>query len=99
MKFSGKWMELEKKIILSEVTEIQKGKYDMYTLINDISYKVKDNHATLHRSKYAKQEERLQQGIKWSWQTKARREQGGEREEEGTGDSDQVYREIGDSMF
>jgi hypothetical protein len=45
MKCVTKWMELEKKIILSEVTEIQKGKYDMYTLINDISYKVKDNHA------------------------------------------------------
>lgn len=31
MKFSGKWMELGKKIILSEVTKTQKGKYNMYS--------------------------------------------------------------------
>ena len=29
MKFDSKWMELE-KIILSEVTQIQKAKYGMY---------------------------------------------------------------------
>jgi hypothetical protein len=29
IKFSGKWMEL---VILSEVTQIQKNKYDMYLL-------------------------------------------------------------------
>jgi hypothetical protein len=33
MKFSGKCMELE-KIILSEVTQTQKDKYGMYTLIS-----------------------------------------------------------------
>ena len=31
MKFSGKWMELE-KIILSEVTQSQKDKHGMYSL-------------------------------------------------------------------
>ena len=33
MKFAGKWMELE-KIILSEVTQTQKDKYGMYSLIS-----------------------------------------------------------------
>ena len=33
MKFSGKCMELE-KIILSEVTQTQKDKYGMYSLIS-----------------------------------------------------------------
>jgi hypothetical protein len=33
MKFSGKWMGLEKQIILSEVTQTQKDKYGMYLLI------------------------------------------------------------------
>ena len=32
MKFAGKWMELE-KIILSEVTQTQKEKHVMYSLI------------------------------------------------------------------
>ena len=32
MKFVRKWMELE-EIILSEVTQIQKDKYGMYSLI------------------------------------------------------------------
>jgi hypothetical protein len=33
MKFAGKWMELE-DIILSEVTQSQRNKYGMYSLIN-----------------------------------------------------------------
>ena len=33
MKFSGKWMELE-NIILSEVTQTQKDKHGMYSLIS-----------------------------------------------------------------
>ena len=32
MKFAGKWMELKKKIILSEVTQTQKDKYSMHSL-------------------------------------------------------------------
>ena len=32
LKFAGKWMELE-EIILSEVTQSQKDKHDMYSLI------------------------------------------------------------------
>lgn len=32
MKFAVKWVELEKKIILSEVTETQKGKCGMWIL-------------------------------------------------------------------
>ena len=34
MKFAGKWMELEKEIILSEVTQTQKGKHIMYSLVS-----------------------------------------------------------------
>jgi hypothetical protein len=33
MKFAGKWMELE-KIILSEVTQTQKDKYGMHSVIS-----------------------------------------------------------------
>jgi hypothetical protein len=34
MKFSGKWMELE-NIILSEVTQTQKDKHGMYSLVSE----------------------------------------------------------------
>jgi hypothetical protein len=33
MKFAGKWMELE-KITLNEVTQTQKDKHSMYSLIS-----------------------------------------------------------------
>lgn len=33
MKFTGKWMEIEKKLILNEVAQIQNGKYSMYLII------------------------------------------------------------------
>ena len=33
LKFAGKWMDLE-NIILSEVTQIQKNEYHMYSLIS-----------------------------------------------------------------
>ena len=33
LKFAGKWMDLE-NIILSEVTQTQKDKYRMYSLIS-----------------------------------------------------------------
>lgn len=33
MKFAGKWMELEKKILLSEVTQTQKDKIGVYSLM------------------------------------------------------------------
>jgi hypothetical protein len=33
MNFAGKWMELE-NIILSELTQSQKDKHDMYSLIS-----------------------------------------------------------------
>jgi hypothetical protein len=33
MRFAGKWVELE-HIILSEITQIQKEKYGMYSLIS-----------------------------------------------------------------
>ena len=33
MKFTGKWMELE-NIILSDVTQSQRNKHDMYSLIS-----------------------------------------------------------------
>ena len=35
LKFVGKWMDLE-NIILSEVTQTQKDKYNVYSLISDI---------------------------------------------------------------
>lgn len=34
MKFTDKWMELGKKIILNEVTETQKDKYYICSLIS-----------------------------------------------------------------
>ena len=34
MKLAGKWMELEKKIILSEVTQTQKDMHGIYSLIS-----------------------------------------------------------------
>lgn len=34
MKFTGNWMELEKKIILSQVTQTHKDEYDMYVIIS-----------------------------------------------------------------
>ena len=34
MKFTGKWMQLEKKIILNEVTQTEKAIYNMYSLIS-----------------------------------------------------------------
>ena len=33
MKFPGKWMKLEKKIILSEITQTQKDKHGMDSFI------------------------------------------------------------------
>jgi hypothetical protein len=43
MDFAGKWMELEKKIIPSEVTQTQNDRHDMYSLITGylaIKYKI-----------------------------------------------------------
>jgi hypothetical protein len=34
MNFAGKWMKLEKTIILSEITTNQKDKYGMYSLVS-----------------------------------------------------------------
>ena len=56
MNFSGKWVELE-KIILSEVTQTQKVKPKV-----DISHKVQDNHATIHRLKNTNKEGGFQLG-------------------------------------
>ena len=56
-KFAGKWMELEKKIILSEVTQTQKDKHGMYSLISATSYKVKT-------ITYSPQTQRRQGGLK-----------------------------------
>ena len=35
IKFAGKWKELEKKNILSELTKTQKRKHSMYSLISE----------------------------------------------------------------
>ena len=40
LKFAGKWMDLE-SIILSEVTQTQKGKYRIYPLISGFRHKTK----------------------------------------------------------
>ena len=40
LKFAGKWMDLE-NIILSEVTQTQKDKYYMYSLIVALRHKAK----------------------------------------------------------
>jgi hypothetical protein len=48
--FAGKWMELE-KIILNEVTQTQKTNIVHTHLLADISHKVHDNHAAIHRPK------------------------------------------------
>ena len=34
MKFAGKWVELEKKIILNEVTQTQKDEHGMYSFVS-----------------------------------------------------------------
>ena len=38
LKFAGKWMDLE-NIILNEVTQTQKDKYHMYSLISGFKHK------------------------------------------------------------
>ena len=43
-------MELE-NLTLSEVSQDQNDKHGMYSLKVDISYKVQDNHVTIHRPK------------------------------------------------
>jgi hypothetical protein len=53
MKFTGKWVELE-KIILNELTQTKKDKCDMYSPVSGINQKVKDNYITIHRPKEAK---------------------------------------------
>ena len=57
MKFTGKWMELE-NIILSEVTQTQKKIHVLCSSV-DISHKVQDTHAILHRPKEAKHQARM----------------------------------------
>jgi hypothetical protein len=53
MKFADKWLELENT--LSEVIQTQKDMHgSTYSLIVDISHKVKDAHTTIHRPKEAK---------------------------------------------
>lgn len=43
--------ETGKKIIHREVTQINKDKHGMYSLLIDTSCKIKGNNATIHRSK------------------------------------------------
>jgi hypothetical protein len=47
MRFDGKWMGLE-KIILSEVTQKQKDKHSMYSLVSRYDNKVQYSHVTIH---------------------------------------------------
>jgi hypothetical protein len=56
LSFAGKWMEAEN--ILSEVTKTPKHMFDRYSLICvDISHKIQNAHAIIHRPKEAKQME------------------------------------------
>ena len=48
IKFSGKWKELEKKIILIKATQTKKDKHNMYLLVVVISCSGKDCHTTVH---------------------------------------------------
>ena len=48
LKFAGKWLELEKKNILSEVTMIQKANIVCTHSQVDTKHKAKDNQATIH---------------------------------------------------
>ena len=48
---NSKWMKLEKDTTLCGVTQTQKDKHSMYSLINDIRYKVKDNQSKMHSSR------------------------------------------------
>ena len=57
MKFADKWIELE-NIILSEVTQTQKKMHVLCSSV-DISHKVQDTHAILHRPKEAKHQARM----------------------------------------
>ena len=49
MKFAGKWMKLEKKNNHPELDNQDPERHSMYSLISNISCKVKDNQATIHR--------------------------------------------------
>jgi hypothetical protein len=51
-KLVGKWMELGN--ILSEITQTQKNKHGIYSLIVGISHKVEDNNTTILRPKKTK---------------------------------------------
>ena len=48
IKFSGKWKEVEKKIILIKATQTKKDKHNMYLLVVVISCSGKDCHTTVH---------------------------------------------------
>ena len=47
LNFAGKWIDLE-NIILSKVTQSQKDKYHIYSLIMAFRHKAKTNQSTVH---------------------------------------------------
>ena len=53
LKFAGKWMDLE-ETILSEVTQSQKDKHGIYSLISGFSTESKDYHPTIHTANETK---------------------------------------------
>ena len=53
LKFTSKRMKLE-KTNLSEVTEIQKDKHGMYSLISRIRHKAKNIQSTVHNPREAR---------------------------------------------
>ena len=50
LKFAGKWMKLE-NVMWSEVTQTQKDKYHMYSLISGFRHKAKENQPTIHNTR------------------------------------------------
>ena len=61
MKFLGKWMDLE-GIILSEVTQSQKNKHDMYSGISDINPETQSTQDTICKTHETQQEWRVKCG-------------------------------------
>ena len=57
MKFLGNWIELE-NIILSEISQSQKNRRAMHSLIRDINPKSQNTQDTIHRPHEAQEDRR-----------------------------------------
>ena len=68
MKFAGKWMKLEKNHSDWVHTVPKRQKFVCSHLCVDIIYKIKENHAVVHRPREAKKQEGLRNGQKSPWE-------------------------------